>query len=1506
MLLPALLALAVISCSCGGGGGSSGGGSGTVQVTISPVAITVTLSGTQQFSASVSGAKTIAIATTSGAMRASNVVTITTAAAHGFAVGQTVTISGVTDTSFVGTFTIVTVPTTTTFTFSQTAADATSGGGTVANVSVNWFVNDVQGGNTTVGIITTGGLYTAGDALPPSLTATITAAGAVRNSNSVTITTTAAHNFVVGQTVIISGVTDTSFNGTFFINTVPSTTTFTYQQFTNNASSGGGTVTSFAVKIKAVSVSDPTASATAVVDVSSGIAVRVTPSAAVVGTNETIQFFATVIGSANSAVTWAVNDITGGNASVGTISTNGLFTAPATPPTSSTATITTNGATRAFNGAVRSSNVVTITTVAAHAFAVSQSVTISGASDSSFNGTFTITSVPSTTTFTYAQNGVNTSSSGGTATSGANSASIATTSVVTIVTSAAHGFTIGQSVTIAGVSDSSFNGTFTIASVPAAATFTYAQNGASVTSGGGTATSLSPSVTIKATSVADTTRSFSAVATIQVANDPTLTSINPTKAPQGAKFQDIFLAGTNFLSTSVVRINGSPLALSAISQFSSTLMRARIPASLLAATGALAIDVQRQSGATSTSQNLTVLAVRPALVAASIDSGVQGGGTFDINVDGGYFGAIGDPSITAEFGGNPLSPLSASVDPAFEARRAIVTIGGANLTNAGLFSVAIRNETNPALYAATNLAVRPSAAPAVLGACVPPSPSCSIRVGTSPSAIAINSATGIAVVTNRCSNTISRIDVNTITSAGADIAVGAYPTGVAVDDVRNIAVVVNNGSNTGCAGPAGIPSLSIVDLATGTVTATITTGLSGAPFSVGINPLTGLALLTFQSTNHADILDLTQAPPVIVSTTTIGTGAIPQVAVESQLNWAVVTPGGAGTLSIVDLSQRITSVIAASGVSRTNGVTTITTTASHAFQTNQAVLISGVPNTTFDGTFTISAVPSSTTFTYVQTAAPNANSSGGSVVTTNPVAVVTIGQNVRGIGINEFTQQALLADPSATGPALFNLFDQAVTAIPLNENGATAAAFNRFTNIAVTTNANTNEASVIDPQIPTRVAKVTVGAGPRAVAIDAGTNTALVVNETDGTVTAIDLGAIRPLHISTIILPLARQLAPGVTLSSAVNLPLTILGKGFVAGSEVRLDGVSLAPPSSFSDRELNVLVPASMLSGPRNYTVDVLNPGGVLSNVLQLTVVQAVDLVGAGGASCTAPAPAAVAIDDERELAVVANSGCDSASFVDLTTGTISSTVSVQTKPRGVAVSSRMSKAVVTNSTSGTASILDLTTSPPTVSATFTVGSEPLGAAIDESRGLAVVANASSNTISVFNLTVAGGSATSTSVDARPVAVAVDPDRQVVVMAHAASNNLAVLSLSSLTITGRLPSVSLPTGVVFDPSTGLFIANSSLGNTVVLLNPDTLQSLRVRTGINPTSLAFNFNSSTLVTVNAGSKSISVMDYLDRRIRAVLGIAASSQSAVAIHPRTNLAVVLDETNNRVLLLPLPR
>ena len=80
-------------------------------------------------------------------------------------------------------------------------------------------------------------------AVTPAAPATIGASplGAVEVGSTVTITTTAAHNFVVGQTVTISGVGVAGYNGTFTIATV-SATKFSYNlPISGLAASGGGT-----------------------------------------------------------------------------------------------------------------------------------------------------------------------------------------------------------------------------------------------------------------------------------------------------------------------------------------------------------------------------------------------------------------------------------------------------------------------------------------------------------------------------------------------------------------------------------------------------------------------------------------------------------------------------------------------------------------------------------------------------------------------------------------------------------------------------------------------------------------------------------------------------------------------------------------------------------------------------------------------------------------------------------------------------------------------------------------------------------------------------------------------------------------------------------------------------------------------------------------------------------------------------------------------------------------
>src|SRR5262249_54743744 len=77
---------------------------------------------------------------------------------------------------------------------------------------------------------------------------TIAPNGAVRSGNvaTFTITGTLPQGFLQpGNKITINGVADTSFNGTFDILSVPSSTSFTIAQTGPNATSGGGTAATF-------------------------------------------------------------------------------------------------------------------------------------------------------------------------------------------------------------------------------------------------------------------------------------------------------------------------------------------------------------------------------------------------------------------------------------------------------------------------------------------------------------------------------------------------------------------------------------------------------------------------------------------------------------------------------------------------------------------------------------------------------------------------------------------------------------------------------------------------------------------------------------------------------------------------------------------------------------------------------------------------------------------------------------------------------------------------------------------------------------------------------------------------------------------------------------------------------------------------------------------------------------------------------------------------------------
>lgn len=189
------------------------------------------------------------------ASRTSNVVTITTAAAHGFPVGMSVLISGVTDTSFNGTFTIASVPSSTTFTYAQTAADASSSGGTAAlpvadrrpvNLlyvpSFSWTMDNW--GEDVLAVASSDGRLLHWNVGEPAASAVGTSpiVSISRVSNVATVTTEDHHGYLAGESVVISGNAVGSFNGTQTVAAVTGLFTFTFSSAGTNTTGAGGSV----------------------------------------------------------------------------------------------------------------------------------------------------------------------------------------------------------------------------------------------------------------------------------------------------------------------------------------------------------------------------------------------------------------------------------------------------------------------------------------------------------------------------------------------------------------------------------------------------------------------------------------------------------------------------------------------------------------------------------------------------------------------------------------------------------------------------------------------------------------------------------------------------------------------------------------------------------------------------------------------------------------------------------------------------------------------------------------------------------------------------------------------------------------------------------------------------------------------------------------------------------------------------------------------------------------
>jgi hypothetical protein len=243
--------------------------------------------------------------------------------------------------------------------FTATVANTT-------NTAVTWQVNGTVGGNSTVGTISSAGAYTAPAAVPSPATVTVTAVSVAdpTKSGAAQVTLSAAPPPPPPVSVSVAPATASLQTGgsQAFTTTVANTTNTAVTWQVNGVVGGNSTVGTISssgaytapaavpspatVSVTAVSVADPTKSGAAQVTLSAAppppppVVVSVAPGTASLQTGASQEFTAAVTNTTNAAVTWQVNGTTGGDATVGVISTSGVYSAPSLVPSPATVTVT--------------------------------------------------------------------------------------------------------------------------------------------------------------------------------------------------------------------------------------------------------------------------------------------------------------------------------------------------------------------------------------------------------------------------------------------------------------------------------------------------------------------------------------------------------------------------------------------------------------------------------------------------------------------------------------------------------------------------------------------------------------------------------------------------------------------------------------------------------------------------------------------------------------------------------------------------------------------------------------------------------------------------------------------------------------------------------------------------------------------------------------------------------------------------------------------------------------
>ncbi len=380
------------------------------------------------------------------------------------------------------------------------------------------------------------------------------------------------------------------------------------------------------------------------------------------------------------------------------------------------------------------------------------------------------------------------------------------------------------------------------------------------------------------------------------------------------------------------------------------------------------------------------------------------------------------------------------------------------------------------------------------------------------------------------------------------VTVGSLPRGVAIDATGTIAVVGNSGDN----------SVSLVDLKTGLLVATITNVPS--PAGIAVNKTTGFAVIANQFNNTVTVLDVTNR--LVLATIPVGSSPV-GVAVNSTTNVAIVANSTGNSVSVVDLAKSI-----------------------------QTASIEGVPNPTglqavaVDPDLNIAAVASSTS-----------NSLFLIDLGTNQITnQVPVEQSPLGVAIDPLSKIAVVTNNASNSVTFIGLRTgtpvvQAVASVPQPQMVAISPGLGPL--IATGSNSTLEVINIVGASLVS-IPNLPLATG---VAFSQTTGQAVVTLPSNNSVAIIGaLGAVGVVNAASFLpggvapLSIASAFGTGLSASTATasNTPLPTL----LANVAVRV-GNAVVPLFFVSSLQINFQVPQLV---PGTYTVQVLQGSTVVA----------------------------------------------------------------------------------------------------------------------------------------------------------------------------------------------------------------------------------------------------------------------------------------------------------------------